>query len=260
MKLRALGVAGSASPGHNVSSVRLGTAWLVDAGSCASELSLDDQAEITDVLLTHAHLDHVMQLQLLCENTLHRRATPLRVHGMPEALDRFRTHLSNGVIYPDFTTLPPGRPGLSLHPLAPGATLRLGALAVTTVPLVHPGGCVAFAFEGSGGVFLWAGDTGPAPALREAMRGAGSRLLAAGIEVSFPNRLEALALATGHLTPGLLATLVAGLEPPPPVLVHHMKPSFRDEIVSEIGAAGIPRVRVLEQGDEVELALNGPST
>lgn len=256
MRLRVLGVSGSAAPGENATCVRLGPALLVDAGSCASELSLDEQAAITDVLLTHAHLDHVMQLPFLCENTLHRRGDSLRVHGESMALERFRTHLLNGEIYPDFTRVPKDRPTLTLQPL-PEEPLRLHGMAITTVPLVHPGGCLAYVFEGPGGIFIWAGDTGIAPALEDAIDSAGNRLLGVAIEVSFPDRHAPLAQATGHLTPSSLREMIARRPRPPRVLVHHLKPAFRKEIEDELCASGIASLTMLAGGDEIEIPLDG---
>ncbi len=259
MKLRVLGASGSVAPGENATCVRLGPALLVDAGSCASELSLDEQTAITDVLLTHAHLDHVMQLPFLCENTLHRRDAALRVHGAPAALERFQTHISNVAIYPDFTRVPRERPALTLEPLPAHEPLHLHGLEITTVPLVHPGGCLAYVFEGRGGVFIWAGDTGIAPGLEAAIDRAGDRLLGVAIEVSFPDRHAALAQATGHLTPLLLRDMIARRSSPPRVLVHHLKPAFRDEIVGELSALGIASVRLLAGGDELDIPLEGPA-
>ncbi len=38
-----------------------------------------------------------------------------------------------------------------------------------------------------------------------------------------------------------------------PVLVTHIKPEDRAEVVAEIAAIGDPRIRVLEQGDVIEI-------
>ena len=55
------------------------------------------------------------------------------------------------------------------------------------------------------------------------------------VETSFPTRLEALAVETGHLTPGLLMKELEKLDKPEvPVKIFHMKPQYLEEITAEL--------------------------
>ena len=73
------------------------------------------------------------------------------------------------------------------------------------------------------------------------------------IECSFPSRYEWLAKASLHLTPRLLAKELEKLRADIPVLVTHIKPEGRDEVLAELAALKDRRLRVLLQGETIEL-------
>lgn len=250
-----LGCSGGEAPGLRSTSVRVGDSLLVDAGCAASTLEPEAQVRLRDVLLTHAHLDHVKELPFLCENRLAAGGGPLRVHGTLPTLDRLRAHLLNDALHPDWTRVPGDRPMLELLPIEPGRRFAAGGLGITATALDHPGGSLAFVLEGGRGILVWAGDTGPAPGLWTEVARHGARARAVAVEVSFPNRLEALALATGHLTPGLLRRDLDRIAEPPPIWIHHLKPATRDETLADLRAAGLPPWRALEDGARIEVDL-----
>ena len=65
------------------------------------------------------------------------------------------------------------------------------------------------------------------------------------METAFPNRLGALAHASGHLTPQLLERELEKM-PDVPVWVYHIKPTFYDETAEEIERLG-SRIQILQQ-------------
>jgi ribonuclease BN (tRNA processing enzyme) len=258
MIVRVLGCSGGEARGRRATSILLGDRLLIDAGSAASTLDPAEQARLEWVLLTHAHLDHVKELPFLCDNRMVAGSPPLRLLATPDTLAAVRAHLLNGRLYPDWTRVPEAAPALVVEAIEPGRRFHLGGLAIEALPLRHPGGCVAWAIEGADGALVWAGDTGPAPELREAVRARGARVKALALEVSLPDRLTEMALLTGHLTPGLLRAEIEPLgDSRPEIWVHHLKPTLRDETLREIERLALPRVRVLEDGDRIELDL-GP--
>ena len=73
------------------------------------------------------------------------------------------------------------------------------------------------------------------------------------LEASFPNRLQQLADLSKHLTPNDLKVELDKLDRPSiPVLVTHLKPQYRDEIIEEIHAIKGYQLRILEDGDVIE--------
>ena len=73
-------------------------------------------------------------------------------------------------------------------------------------------------------------------------------------DVSFPNRLEKLAMKSGHMT---LSMLVERLERfnlgHMKVFITHMKPIFLKEILSDLTLLGRSNIKPLEQGATLDL-------
>jgi ribonuclease BN (tRNA processing enzyme) len=96
----------------------------------------------------------------------------------------------------------------------------------------------------------YTGDTGPTDRFWERMADRNVKYLIT--ETSFPNRLEKLALATGHLTPSLLAREIAKMSPPPEkIFIMHLKPQFLNEIETEIRALENDSIEFLKDGEVI---------
>ena len=74
------------------------------------------------------------------------------------------------------------------------------------------------------------------------------------VETSFPSRLQAVADASGHLTPRTLAGELSKLERNGyPIFLYHLKPAFASELRRELAAMRLGDVRVLARGEELDL-------
>jgi ribonuclease BN (tRNA processing enzyme) len=251
MQIRVLGCSGSSLGGERGVSFLIGDRVALDAGSVASGLDLAEQVQITDVFLTHAHLDHVMELPSLAENVFGRVAEPITVHATEEAIGSLRDHIFNGVVWPDFTNLPSEEaPILHYEPMAPGTPVRVGPLSITTIPVNHPGGSVGFLVEEDGGIVVFSGDTGPTEELWEEVNRRGDSVRAIILETSFPNRLQEIADVSGHLTPNTLRAELAKIEVDAPVYLHALKAPTAAETRAEL--TGLP-IRYLEPGTTLDL-------
>jgi len=73
-------------------------------------LTLAELARVEHILISHSHLDHALAIGLLADSVMRQRAAigsgPIRVHALPETIAALRTHIFNGIIWPDFTRLP----------------------------------------------------------------------------------------------------------------------------------------------------------
>ena len=96
--------------------------------------------------------------------------------------------------------------------------------------------------------FVYTGDTGPTSAIWQVareMRG----LKALIVETAFPNRLDALARASGHLTPAKLRERDRRRCPPIiPIWIFHIKPQLYQETAEELAQIDPARIHILEQG------------
>ncbi len=107
--------------GHHLTSFLVDGHILLDAGSVTSSLSLEEQVRITDIFVTHPHLDHIKDILFLADNLIefvaqHNRP-PVNIRALPEVLDAIATHLLNDTIWPDFTVIPASSPVLTYVPM-----------------------------------------------------------------------------------------------------------------------------------------------
>ena len=222
---------------------------MMDAGTVCGSLREGEQAKIRNVLLSHAHLDHIKGLPQLADNMAGRTPHgPINIWGLSEVLGNLRRHVFNDVIYPDFTRIPTAAEApLAFQPLVEEKPVHWDGLEVTAVRVDHIVPATGFIVRDAEAAILYSGDTGETRRIWEI--GALQRgLKAAFIETSFPNDLRELARVSGHLTPELLAGEVAKLgRPDIPLYIYHLKPAYRDRIASELKQLNLPNLSVVEE-------------
>lgn len=247
MNIRVLGCSGAIASGFKTTAFLLDQDILIDAGTGVGDLSLDELGRIDHVLLSHSHLDHVLAIPLLADSVLRLRQLsgrpPIQIHALPQTLDALRSHLFNGVIWPDFTRLPSAeRPVLELRPFALGDRLSLGGRQIEVLSAAHTVPAVGFAVDGGErGHWVFTGDTGPNPALWQRL--GEIKLAHLVIETAFGNDEQALAQISHHLCPAALGEELmklpgdtSGLQ----VHITHIKPGEFDAVMAEIAALGLP--------------------
>ena len=254
MQLKVLGSSGSKAPGFHASSLLIDEHLLLDAGTVSFALSLEAQARIDDVLLTHAHLDHMVDLAFLADNMLELRQQPIRVWGPQPVLDMVKEHLLNNRVWPDFTQIPNRKnPVLQYCPLPAEGPVTIAGLTVRWEQTNHPVYTVGYLFEDGCNAFLYSGDTGDTEAIWKLGREC-TKLRSAFIETSFPNRLEGLAIKSGHMTPAMLENQLTKLDRDDvPVYIFHMKQQYLDELHTELSQVSHPRLTVLNGGEVFEI-------
>jgi cAMP phosphodiesterase len=254
VRIRVLGADGGELRGHGSTCFLVDGQLAIDAGALTSRLDLPELDRVANVLLTHAHLDHVKDVPLLADLMVGRRRRPVVVHASKAATATLRRSLFNGRLWPDFTRIPSARrPAVRLETFRHGVRFRIGPYAVSPVKVRHTVESTGFVVSRGGASFAVSGDTGPTTALWREVNAA-PRLAAVFVETSFPTRMQALADRSGHLTPGTLRGELAKLERRDvPVYLYHLKPAFAAELRAEIAGLGLRGVKVLEGGDEIAI-------
>ena len=253
MRLRVLGCAGGRAPGAQLSCYLVDEVLAVDAGALTTTLDFKAQRRVEHVLLTHGHLDHVWTLPLFLANRFGGEAVRCRLYGSSYTLETVRQHLFNDRIWPDFTdSVREAVPLVQFIPLDPGDTATVLDYEVTSSSLVHAVPCQAYRIRKGGKSLIVCGDTYSSDALWSFVN-ATTDLAAVLIECSFPSRYDWLAKASLHLTPKLLGRELERMKARVPVLVTHIKPEDRAEVVAELATLKDARIRVLEQGETIEL-------
>lgn len=244
-----LGSFGSEGIGQRPSAFLVDDRVLVDAGTVGAALTVAEQVEIQHALISHAHLDHIAGLAFLTDTLAmvapERQVTVSSIEPVVESL---RTHAFNDALWPNFTTIPSGsNPVLGFRSLVDEAEARVGDLWITPVPVEHTVPTTGYVVHDGETGFVYSGDTGPTERLwhvaRE-MRG----LRALIVETAFPNRLDALARVSGHLTPDMLRREIDKMPPDVPIWIFHIKPQLFEETAEQLATIDPARIHTLEQG------------
>ena len=250
MKVKILGCSGSETIGHMPPGFLVNDVMMLDAGTITAALSLEAQSRITDILISHTHLDHIKSLLFLADNIIGRIRNPVNIHAIPKVLDAIRKHLMNDIIWPDFTKIPTAKnPVLAYVPMPLGKTVSIAGLKVKAIPMNHPVPAVGFLVSDGKSSFLYSADTGPNEGLwKEAAKA--NNLSAIIVDTSFPNSLDGIATVSGHFTPAQLhqdltkAKVGFGL----PVYIYHVKPAHNKKVISELKGLGRKNVKILVEG------------
>jgi len=262
VKIRILGAHGSdllLASGNNVQRCScigflVDDQLLIDAGTVASALTLDQQQQIKFVFLSHLHLDHIKELPMLAENLSVVLKEPIPVSGIPSVLQGLQTHLFNNELYPNFFNLaPPEKSILTERILEPDKECRIGHFTVTPILVNHTVLTAGLIIDDGQSALVYSADTYETDKIW-AIASQIPNLKAAFIETSFPNEMPTLAQATKHLTPTLLKTEFEKIgKPDLPLFIYHLKPPFRDRITMQLANLAISNLPVLEEGQIVEI-------
>ena len=261
MQIRVLGCSGSIAAGNRTTSFLLDDDTLIDAGTGVGDLTLDELARIDRIFVSHSHLDHVLAIGLLADSVARRRGAaqrpPIAVHALPETLQALRTHVFNGVIWPDFSRLPDAaHPVLRFVPIEVGQVLEIDGRSIEVLPAHHTVPAVGFAVRRKAAqpqpAWVFSGDTGPNPALWERL--AQMRVATLVIETAFGDEDIELARVSRHLSPALLCKELAQLDQPADIFITHIKPGELEVVMAEIGRLDTPhRIRQLSAGQVMQV-------
>ena len=254
MKLTILGCSGGIGSGRHTTCLKVDDDILIDAGTGISTLSLDQLLAIDHVVVTHAHLDHVLGLPLLLDAVGEQRTTPVIIHALPEVLNVLSDHLFNWHLWPDFRAIPSiDAPWLKFEPLPMGASLTLGARTFTPLPVNHVVPACGIHVSVAGGSLVFSGDTTSSKAFTAALNVIPD-LRHLIIETSFENALAYIAQASKHHWPDSLAETLHELRVRPEVWITHLKPGNEAAIMDELrNVAPDWAPTALQQGQEIVL-------
>jgi ribonuclease BN (tRNA processing enzyme) len=220
-------------------------AVVVDAGAITRALTIDEQRKIRHILISHTHMDHTATLPFLIENIFGTHPEPVSIYCAKQVLGAVRRHLFNNDTWPDFTRIPDHvEPSVRFEEVVAGETFVIdglpgGALEITAIPVNHIVPTTAFLIRQGASSIIFTSDTGPTDHIWQVANE--TRDLQALItECSFPNRLQAVADVSLHLTPKTLAGELAKLTRQVKILIYHFKPPYVDELRKELAETDLP--------------------
>ena len=227
---------------------------MVDAGTLASGLTLEEQQRVKHILLSHLHLDHIKGIPPLVDNLTGMVDHQVVVASLSLVIEGLQKHVFNDMVFPNFFDLKGRRPSiLRKQELEAGKEVSVSAgVSVTPIPVNHTVETVGFVIRDDSAAWIYSGDTHHT---EEIWRVAAQtpNLKGVFIEVSFPDAMMDIAIKSKHLTPKLLAQEYRKIgKPDLPLFVYHMKPTVRDQIMQEIAQLDISHVTILQEGQTLE--------
>ncbi len=249
MLVRIVGGHGGVSPGFKNTSYLIDGKLLIDAGSVASGLQIDQQVLIDNIIISHSHLDHISDLAFLADNCFGLKGKPFEIHTSKTVKDNIMSHILNDEIWPDFTKIPNSEnPTLRMHVIDSYDTINIGGYKVTFIPVNHPAGGHGFIIEKKDTCLVFTQDTAETDEIWiEAKKR--KNLKAIFTEVSFPNMLDNVAKLSFHHTPRSINEEILKMPKEVPIFLGHLKPNYQAEISLEIDALNNDRISVLGDDD-----------
>lgn len=246
MRIQILGGHGGLAPGFSTTSFLINGELLIDAGAVASTMTVDEQSKIDHILISHSHLDHIKDLAFICDNCFGMKKKPFEVYTHATTKKIIKDHLFNETIWPDFTILPNEKnPTIQLNAVEPDKTFSIQQYKITPIKVQHPNDALGFIVEEGNCAVLFTVDTAATDRIWEKAREV-KNLKAIFTEVSFPNALKQVAIASDHHTPASLKAEIAKMPPTVPIILTHLKPNFREVLFKEVMELNEKRIKMLE--------------
>lgn len=241
MELQILGNSGGALKNSFSMASVINSHILFDCGTGLLNLSSELLPNITDVVLSHCHLDHTAMLPFLLDfkvgNSTNATVT---VHCLEETAQTLRENMFNDHVWPNFEKIYVyDTPILRFNIIQPYEQFTIGRAKLTVLPVIHQVPTIGLCLHGEKENFVFIADLINAePQFWDYINNLENfrRMV---MEVSFPNSLEAIAKASYHLTPRNFKDLMDKHIPENTKMYYcHIKPRYIDNIIEEMRFLG----------------------
>lgn len=240
---------GCAAPEQRLTCFLIDDSVTIDAGSLALSLTDAQRQSIRDIIITHPHMDHIASLPIFIDDLFATLEEPIRVHATEEVINALERDIFNWTVYPRFSELSNefGRV-MEYKPFRVGEEFRAAHLSITAVNVNHIVPTVGMMVTDGKTNIAFSSDTAETEDFWKLVNQT-PRVDALLIEASFPNSMAKLAEVSRHFTPASLSRELRkldhnGLD----ILTVHLKPAYRETMVKELLALGIPKLQIMEPG------------
>lgn len=253
--VKVLGSSGSKSKNGGTTSFFFSNSLIIDAGNIINILG-DEACKVENILLTHSHLDHISDIPFLLDRFFETRVKPLTIFASDKTISNLKNSIFNGSIWPDFSKikLPKnGESSLIFKSIEAGKEFEIDDFKILPILANHSLGSFGFVVKDSenSGILI-SGDTYLNDDLTNLLNEDHS-IKTAFFECSFPNRYEALAKTSKHLTPKLLFQILGGLKRELNLFAYHLKDPYKKELENELKELS-KKVVVLKDEDKIDLS------
>lgn len=242
-------VDGSASSAQRFTCFVVDDCVAVDAGCLALSVTEAQRQTVRDVIVTHPHMDHIASLPIFIDDLFGELREPVRVYATPKVIDILERDIFNWQVYPRFSELKNAHgPVMQYVPVTLGKEFHIKHLRATAVEVNHIVPTFGLVLKSERVTTAFSSDTAATEEFWHLVN-AQDRLDALFIETSFPDFLHELAWVSRHFTPATLKQELTKLRhTDTDILIVHIKPSYRAQVVAELEALQHPRLQAMQLG------------
>lgn len=238
--------------GQLLTSYIINDSLAIDAGSLAIGLTHEEQLRIRSIVITHAHLDHIISLPLLVTDLFDELREPIHLYATPSDFDAVKEHLLNQRVWITMETMKNSHTELlAFHPMRAGESFSAEGLKITPIPVTHTILTHGLIVEDDQTALLFTADTGATERIWQVAQEC-RNLKAVFIDLSFPNKLTQLARVSCHHSPETLLQELPKIKADVPIYAVHVKAAYFGQVAAEIAALDNPRIQMAEIGREYE--------
>ncbi len=219
-----------------------------DAGSLAISTSAKQKKKIRDVVISHAHLDHIAGLPLYVDDLFATIKRPIQIYATPEVIEILERDIFNWSVYPRFSELRNDYGVvMEYRPFDTEKDFAVKHLKVKAIGVNHKVPSVGFIVSDGKSTFALTNDTAEMNRFWEVVNEV-KHLSAVLVECAFPNELDSLASNSHHLTPKVLKKELAKLKQNCPIYVVNIKPMYVEQVSRQINELNIENLQLLKVG------------
>ncbi|MEJ7846540.1 MAG: 3',5'-cyclic-nucleotide phosphodiesterase [Pyrinomonadaceae bacterium] len=240
---------GAASPRQHLTCFVVDDLVAFDAGSLAMASTALQKQQVRDIVLSHAHLDHIAGLPLFLDDLFANLTQPVQIHAEAKVIEILERDIFNWSVYPRFSELSNANGAvMGYNIFMPDTEFNVRHLTVRALGVNHNVPSAGFVVSDGSAKFVLTGDTAAMNGFWDTVNDIDG-LSALLVECAFPDELEELARISHHLTPsGLKRELAKFKNPNCPIYVVNVKPAYYEMTVSQVSSLGIANLQFLEVG------------
>ena len=236
------------SPRQHLSCFILNDSVAIDAGSLALAVNDVQRRNVRDIVLTHAHLDHIAGLPLFIDDLFATLESPVRVYATDEVTKILEQNIFNWEIYPRFSELENEfGPVLEYVRIENGNEFCIGSLRFKPLAVNHKVPSTGFIVTCEESALAMSGDTS---SMDEFWEHVNSNLSVKSVllECAFPDELASTAERSYHMTPSMLKRELRKLRREEcEIYIINIKPMYRKSVIRQLSAEG-RKINILEVG------------